>query len=168
MLNAFLDHERLFTFEKKCCVSSARGLITQWQHYLPGELPVPEECEIPHISQGSALPSSTPPKPLLCTSPGSGRWQKANYGNRVVQTYRGNSLHNGNLAQFLKVHSFPWEHSKEHVPRTVAFPSHPTAGVVPTGMSHDPVIPLILSNKQSRENGLSWKSQALLLAARCA
>lgn len=42
--NAFLDHEQLFTFEKKCCVSSPSGLIAQWQHYLPGELP---EWEIP-------------------------------------------------------------------------------------------------------------------------
>lgn len=97
MWNAFLDQEQLFTFEKKCCVSSASGLIAQWQHYLPGELPGPEECEIPQISQGSALPSSTPPKPLFCTSRGSGRWQKANYGNRVAQTYQGNSLCNGNL-----------------------------------------------------------------------
>lgn len=45
--HAFLDHEQLFTFEKKCCVSSPSGLIAQWEHYLPGELPVPEECEIP-------------------------------------------------------------------------------------------------------------------------
>lgn len=102
MWNAFLDHEQLFTFEKKCCVSSPSGLITQWQHYLPGELPVPEQCEIPPKWWGSALPSSRPPKTLLCRSGGSERWHKANYGNRVGQTYQGNSLYNGNLARFLK------------------------------------------------------------------
>lgn len=32
----------------------------------PGELPVPEECEIPQTQQSSALPSSRPPTPLLC------------------------------------------------------------------------------------------------------
>lgn len=167
MWNAFLDHEQLFTFEKKRCVSSASRLIPQSQHYLPAEPAVPRQCEIPQISQGSALPSSTPPEPLLCTSLGSGTWHKANYGSRVVQTYQGNSLHNGNLAQFLKVHCFPWEQSKELVPRTVAFPSHLRVGHE-MEMSPDPVISQVLSNKQSRQNALSWKSKDLLLAACCA
>lgn len=59
------------------------------------------------------------------------------------------------ILKFLTVHPFPWEQSKEPVPRTVAFPSHPTGGVVQTGMSRDPVISQTLSNKQSRESGLS-------------
>lgn len=99
-------------------------------------------CPLPH-HKSSALPI-----------PGLREMTESSFGNRVVQPYQGNSLHNGNLAQFLKVHPFPWEHSTQ----TVAFPSHPTAGLVLMGMSpssNDPVISQILSNKQSREKGLS-------------